>query len=107
MALKTVLTGKNHACGCTHSDTVACEVAFANLREQMMLLKNRYLLVPPLSEAEAAELRVSKNTSRIDVPEPLGILPAILRLGTILCLKKLRFELNWGTKPLFASRVSD
>ncbi|GHT87529.1 hypothetical protein FACS1894137_14950 [Spirochaetia bacterium] len=64
--------------GCTHSDTVACEVAFANLREHMMLLKNRYLLVPPLSEAEAAELGVSKNTSRIDVPEPLGILHIVV-----------------------------
>jgi hypothetical protein len=33
--------------GCTHSETTACEVAFANLRAHLISLKNRYLTVPP------------------------------------------------------------
>ncbi|GHV77619.1 hypothetical protein AGMMS49942_24400 [Spirochaetia bacterium] len=59
--------------GCTRSQTTACEIAFFNMREQMMFLKDRYLKVPPLTEAEAREMGVLANHAHAAVPDPLGI----------------------------------
>jgi hypothetical protein len=64
--------------GCTHSQTTACEVAFAKLRAHMIFMKNRYLTVPPLTEEEAAELGVLKSHAHNEVPDPRGILHIVI-----------------------------
>ncbi|GHV77698.1 hypothetical protein AGMMS49942_25190 [Spirochaetia bacterium] len=64
--------------GCTRSQTTACKVAFFNMREQMMFLKDRYLLVPPLTEAEAEEMGVTRNHAHAAVPNPRGILQIVV-----------------------------
>jgi hypothetical protein len=64
--------------GCTHSDTTACEAAFANLRVHLISLKNRYLTVPPLTEEDAAELGILKSHTHTAVPDPRGILNIVI-----------------------------
>jgi hypothetical protein len=54
----------------THAVTVACQIAFEALILKMRFFKNRFFLVPPLTEVELARLGLRSRNPPSPIPRP-------------------------------------